>query len=111
MKPQLKILLIIIAVAIVLIYQLQGESVEEQTLQNVLSTIEGVGKVQLYYEVKEQQSLFMTTQQQQVSSGMLIVCEGCHSEAIKLMIVDTVSSVMNIPPHQIKVLPLVEEEQ
>lgn len=109
MKPQLKLWLVLFAVTGVVIWQLPKEEEEVQSLQHVLSSVQGVGKVELYYETQKTNALFVTNDT--ASTGMLIVCEGCQSERVERMIVETVSAVMDIPPHQIKVLPLEEKER
>ena len=113
MKTSHKILLIVLAVGFVL-FTWQSESKdqpERSTLQEVLSAVDGVGEVYIYMEQQENNTSFFPSFNETGGKGVLIVCEGANSEATKRMIVDAVSAVLEIPPHQIKVLPLVKEEQ
>jgi hypothetical protein len=116
MKAKHKQLLLIFAIGIVLyvVFQQDGEKQpDEASLQQVLSSVEGVGEVRIYYEQGEKETgLFSSfSSEPQASTGILIVCEGASSQATTRMIVETVSAVLDIAPHQIKVLPLHKEER
>lgn len=116
MKQTQKKWLIIIAIGLVALTLFRptdnNQQNTEKTLQEVLRTIEGVGDVEIYYEESvEQNKLFSTLSEDNNGKGILIVCEGATSEKTKRMLVDSISAVLNIPPHQIKVLPMQREEQ
>ena len=80
----------------------------EQQLATVLQQVENVGQVDVFMYRKEEGGLLFETAKGEV--GVLIVAEGATSEHTKRLLIDTVSAVLDIPPHQIKVLPLVKEE-
>ena len=108
MKPNM-ILLAIACIALWLIFAGDNEPANtmEQQLAAVLGQVEHVGQVDVFiYRQKEEGLLFEVAQGE---VGVLIVAEGASSEQTKRLITETVSAVLNIPPHQIKVLPLKEE--
>ena len=99
-----------VLLAIAVLFIVGGKQPNEPaTLQAVLSTVEGVGDVFIYYEQNDQTSFLMS--QPAASKGVLVVCEGCQSQQLQLVIVETLSAVLQVPPHQIKVLPLMEGER
>lgn len=79
----------------------------EQQLATVLGQVEHVGQVDVFIYRKEEEGLLFEVAQGEV--GILIVAEGASSEQTKRLLIETVSAVLDIPPHQIKVLPLKEE--
>lgn len=116
MKAKHKQFLLILVLGVVLFFILQqnnSTTTDESSLQQVLSTVEGVGEVRIYYEqASKDNGLFSSfSSDTNQEAGILIVCEGATSEATKRMIVETVSAVLNIAPHKIKVLPLHKEER
>ncbi|MER1999791.1 MAG: hypothetical protein ABS882_08450, partial [Lysinibacillus sp.] len=101
MKPNM-ILLAIACIALWLIFAGNKEPANtmEQQLAAVLGQVEHVGQVDVFiYRQKEEGLLFEVAQQGEV--GVLIVAEGASSKQTKRLITETVSAVLNIPPHQI----------
>ena len=82
----------------------------EQQLATVLQQVENVGQVDVFMYRKEEGGLLFETTTTKGEVGVLIVAEGATSEHTKRLLIETVSAVLDIPPHQIKVLPLVKEE-
>lgn len=108
MKPNM-ILLAIACIALWLMFAGNNKPANtmEQQLAAVLGQVEHIGQVDVFiYRQKEEGLLFETAEGE---VGILIVAEGASSEQTKRLLTETVSAVLDIPPHKIKVLPLKEE--
>lgn len=96
-----------------------------QELTSILSSIEGVGKVMIYFyydqpssnDKTDQSSLsqYFNWQQNDESknqkvTGVLVVAEGADSVTVKNDLVTVLSSVLEIPTHRIVVRPMEKKE-
>ena len=91
----------------------QQQSIEEQ-LAATLAKIEGVGQVSVYLhtDASKESSLFSfsTADDTSTYTGVLIVSEGAGSPSVKRRLVQTVSSVLQLSPHRIVILPMEKGE-
>ena len=89
-----------------------NETVEAK-LAATLSKIEGVGQVSVYVhtEASKESSLFSFSEvgNADAYTGVLIVSEGAKSPLIRRQLQETVSSILQLPAHQIVILPMMEE--
>ncbi|MEK4229903.1 hypothetical protein [Solibacillus sp. FSL H8-0538] len=121
-------LLLILAVMIVVIaYSMwtstssdsqAGSVTSEQQLAQVLQEIHQVGQVTVYFHygelVGEEQFMlsnyFRSAGGEAGITGVLIVAEGASNPAIKQLLKDSVSSVMQLPQHRIVIVPMQKKE-
>lgn len=93
---------------------------EEQALAQTLSQIEGVGKIAIYYEdgKREQEdsltqyfSLAQSTNIENVDErkGILVVAEGGGDPAVQNLLLKTISTVLQLPEHQIVIVEMKQE--
>lgn len=84
----------------------------EQQLAQILSEMETVGQVVVYfhYEQQKQQQFLAVTQQHQVS-GVIIVAQGAHDTNVQLLLKQTVGNVLQIPTHRIQVVAMQNKEE
>lgn len=84
----------------------------EQQLAQILSEMETVGQVVVYfhYEQQKQQQFLAVTQQQQIS-GVIIVAQGAHDANVQLLLKQTVGNVLQIPTHRIQVVAMQTKEE
>lgn len=91
---------------------------DEQKLAQVLEEIYQVGQVTVYFHYGEMVNLeqstfsnyFRSTGGGATITGVLIVAEGASTPAIKQLLSDSVSSVMQIPHHRIIIVPMQKRE-
>lgn len=88
----------------------------EVKLEQVLSEMEGVGKVKVYFHYEQSGSsnderllsdYFRSNgQESETVSGMLVVSEGASNPTIKLELQKTISGIMQMPAHRIMIVPM-----
>ncbi|MGM9968150.1 hypothetical protein [Rummeliibacillus sp. TYF005] len=103
----------------------KSASQQYNQLTSILSSIEGVGKVMVYFyydqpsgEAKNDDtsslSQYFSWQQnaesKQKVTGVLVVAEGADSITVKKDLVTVLSSVLEIPSHRIVVRPMEKKE-
>lgn len=109
------ILLIVIAVVFIIFLFMflsqsekgESNSSNEEQLAKLLSEIQSVGQVQVYFHYDQQsEKQFLSVSQQQKLSGVIIVAQGANSTDVKTMLKETVGHVLQIPSHRIQVVPM-----
>lgn len=87
----------------------------EAKLEQVLSEMEGVGNVKVYFHYDGGNSTddhllsdyFRSNgQASKTVSGMLVVSEGASNPTIKLELQKTISGIMQMPAHRIMIVPM-----
>ena len=88
-----------------------SQSMEER-LQNVLSAIEGVGKVEVMITLEESGStLFGTEGGKQKVCGVLVVAEGAGNAAVNARISEAVKALFSIDLHKISIAKMKSQEE
>ena len=84
----------------------------EQQLAKILSEMEGVGQVFVYfhYEQQKQQQFLAVTQQQSIT-GVMVVAQGANDVKVQLLLKKTVGNVLQIPMHRIQVVAMQPKEE
>lgn len=91
-----------------------SEKSEQQQLAALLSEIQEVGQVQVYFHYEQldsNQGFLAVSQQQQMIVGVIIVAEGAHTARVKQLLKETVSNVLQIPTHRIQIVPMQKKEE
>ncbi|WP_390284209.1 hypothetical protein [Ureibacillus sp. GCM10028918] len=92
-------------------------STEESRLEQVLGQIQGVGQVKVYFHYENQtpsendsdsllNGYLSSSEHEKYLSGLLVVSEGASNPAIKKQLLETISSVMQMPTHRIMIVPM-----
>lgn len=89
-------------------------------LEEVLESIEGVGKVKVYVHYFGQEApnadsqwlgdYFRQQNPSQAISGLLIVAEGANDIFIRENLTETISRITQLPSHRIVIVPMKNEE-
>ncbi len=87
---------------------------EEGRLEQILSEIQGVGQVKVYFHYDTSTSkdtnadslLFSSSDTKPTVSGLLVVSEGASDPAIQKKLLETISRVMQMPTHRIMIVPM-----
>lgn len=109
------LLLIFIAVVVLSIFMQQSNELQQpvNSLETVLQSIEGIGRVAIYLHDQETQqefSFFQSMPERTSTKGILIVCEGANDLQVRKQLYQAIESVMDIPSHRIIILPMKKEE-
>ena len=84
----------------------------EQQLAKILSEMEGVGQVFVYFHYEQQkQQQFLAVTQQQTITGVMVVAQGANDVKVQLLVKKTVSNVLQIPMHRIQVVAMQPKEE
>ena len=84
----------------------------EQQLAKILSEMEGVGQVFVYFHYEQQkQQQFLAVTQQQTISGVMVVAQGANDVKVQLLVKKTVGNVLQIPMHRIQVVAMQHKEE
>lgn len=84
----------------------------EQQLAKILSEMEGVGQVFVYFHYEQQkQQQFLAVTQQQTITGVMVVAQGANDVKVQLLVKKTVSNVLQIPMHRIQVVAMQHKEE
>ena len=118
-KANIIALIVMALVGFLLLRQETSPSSDNQTIEAklaaTLSKIEGVGQVSVYVhtDASKESSLFSlsTVENAETYTGVLIVSEGAKSPIIKRQLLETVSSILQLPAHRIVILPMKEGEE
>ncbi|ATP40960.1 hypothetical protein CSE16_13360 [Solibacillus sp. R5-41] len=91
----------------------QERLTDEQQLAQILSGIQSVGQVQVYfhYEQETESGNFLTLSKEQKMTGVIIVAEGAHQSTVKNLLKTTVSTALQIPSHRIQIVPMQMKEE
>ncbi|MGE7023804.1 hypothetical protein [Solibacillus cecembensis] len=92
----------------------QQRLTDEQQLAQILSEMDAVGQVQVYfhYEQETESGNFLTLSKGQKMTGVIIVAEGAHQSTVKSLLKTTVSTTLQIPAHRIQIVPMqIKEEE
>ena len=82
------------------------QTVLEKKLEDLLSQVEGVGKVQVILMTgEEKNSSFYSSGNQQVT-GVLIAAEGADNSVVSRNIVEAVMALFQVEAHKIKVMKM-----
>ena len=106
--------LVIIGLFMFLTQSGEGESdrSNEAQLAKLLSEIQNVGQVFVYFHYDQQaEQQFLSVTQQQKLSGVIIVAQGAQNADVKIMLKETVGHVLQIPSHRIQVVPMQTKEE
>ncbi|MFF5995432.1 hypothetical protein AAGS61_11900 [Lysinibacillus sp. KU-BSD001] len=116
-KANIIALIVIALVGFLLFRQDVSPSIEETVevkLAATLSQIEGVGQVSVYFhtEASAESTLFSfsASENKATYTGVLIVSEGAQSPIIRRQLQEAVSAVLQLPAHQIIILPMKKED-
>ena len=77
------------------------------SLENVLQSIEGIGKVTIYLHeqgAEQEFSFFQSMPERTSTKGILIVCEGANNLQVRKQLYEAIESVMEIPSHRIVII-------
>jgi stage III sporulation protein AG len=84
----------------------------EQQLAKILSEMEGVGQVFVYFHYEQQkQQQFLAVTQQPTISGVMIVAQGAQDVKVQLLVKQAVGNVLQIPMHRIQVVAMQQKEE
>ena len=84
----------------------------ENQLENVLSAMEGVGKVKVMITTEEDAgSVFGTQGKGQKVCGVVVVAEGAGSAVINARISDAVKALFSIDVHKISIVKMRSQEE
>ena len=107
-----------VVIILLLFYMLSPEEnvnngSEELKLAAVLSEMDGVGQVQVYfhYDQEETTGQFLAVSQKQQMEGVIIVAQGAHDLKVKRLLQQTVGDVLQIPRHRIQIVPMQTKEE
>ncbi|MEG0385248.1 MAG: hypothetical protein RR642_10885 [Solibacillus sp.] len=91
----------------------QQRLTDEQQLAQILSEMDAVGQVQVYfhYEQETESGNFLTLSKGQKMTGVIIVAEGAHQSTVKSLLKTTVSTTLQIPAHRIQIVPMQMKEE
>lgn len=91
----------------------QQRLTDEQQLAQILSEIDAVGQVQVYfhYEQETESGNFLSLSKGQKMTGVIIVAEGAHHSTVKNLLKTTVSTALQIPAHRIQIVPMQMKEE
>ena len=89
-----------------------GQSTSEKRISQVLSAMEGCGKVEvvLYYG-PETTELWGDTNQDQAPVGAVVVAEGATKVEVRLMLSRAVQTLLGLSPNAVEVFPMGETLQ
>lgn len=88
----------------------EGSTLEAQ-LEKVLSSMEGVGNVEVMITTQsETESLFGTTSSGQKVSGVVVVAEGAGNASVDARISEVVKALFSIEVHKISIVKMRSQE-
>ena len=83
----------------------------ELRLKNVLSSMEGVGKVEVMVSMEtEQESVFGTSGQSQKVCGVVVVAEGAGNATVDARITEAVKALFSVDSHKISIVKMKSQE-
>lgn len=84
----------------------------EQQLAKILSEMEGVGQVFVYFHYEQQkQQQFLAVTQQPTITGVIVVAQGAQDVKVQLLVKQAVGNVLQIPMHRIQVVAMQQKEE
>ena len=108
--------LLLITVGLIYVMNATGQSddnyTSEQQLANILSEMEGVGQVFVYFHYEQQkQQQFLAVTQQPTITGVIVVAQGAQDVNVQLLLKRAVGNVLQIPMHRIQVVAMQQREE
>lgn len=90
-----------------------GQLTNEQQLAQLLSEIDLVGQVHVYFHYEQSQDAqsFLSVAQKEQLTGVIIVAEGAHNAKVRILLKETVGNVLQIPAHRIQIVPMQMKEE
>lgn len=86
--------------------------IPEQQLAKILSEMEAVGQVFVYFHYEQQKDKsFLAVSQQQNIAGVIIVAQGAQDVHVQQLLKQTVGNVLQIPTHRIQVVAMQHKEE
>ncbi|MCD7868136.1 MAG: hypothetical protein LUG62_08120 [Clostridiales bacterium] len=83
-----------------------GKTELERRLEKILSSMKGVGKVEVLLMTEEESTAFSGSEKTEVT-GVLIVAEGADDPVTAADIVDAVMALFQIEAHRIRVMKMI----
>ena len=84
----------------------------EQRLSNVLSSMEGVGEVEVMITLEEQENtIFGTSEDTGKVCGVVVVAEGAGNAIVETRILNAVKALFSIEAHKISIIKRAMQEE
>ena len=88
------------------------DGVLEQQLEHVLSSMEGVGRVEVMISMENSEStLFGSQNSKEKVAGVVVVAEGASSASVNARISEAVKALFSIDAHKISIVKMKSEEE
>ncbi|MCH7321857.1 hypothetical protein LZ480_08120 [Solibacillus sp. MA9] len=115
-RPLFIVFVLIVVLSIFMVMSLSGQSeqtdIPEQQLAKILSEMEDVGQVFVYFHYEQQkEKQFLAVTQQQNITGVIIVAQGAQDVHVQRLLKQTVGNVLQIPTHRIQVVAMQPKEE
>lgn len=107
------LLLFVAVIVLSIVMQQPNDTQPTNSLEAVLQSIEGIGRVSIYMHeqgAEQSVSFFQTMPERTSTNGILIVCEGANDLQVRKQLYEAIESVLDIPSHRIVILPMKKEE-
>lgn len=115
-RPLFIAFVLIVVLSIYMVMNLSSQSAQtdipEQQLAKILSEMEAVGQVFVYFHYEQQKDKsFLAVSQQQNIAGVIIVAQGAQDVHVQQLLKQTVGNVLQIPTHRIQVVAMQHKEE
>lgn len=115
-RPLFIAFVLIVVLSIYMVMNFSGQSAQtdipEQQLAKILSEMEAVGQVFVYFHYEQQKDKsFLAVSQQQNIAGVIIVAQGAQDVHVQQLLKQTVGNVLQIPTHRIQVVAMQHKEE
>lgn len=115
-RPVLIVFVLIVVLSIFMMKSFNDQSeqtdIPEQQLAKILSEMEDVGQVFVYFHYEQQkEKQFLAVTQQQSIVGVIIVAQGAQDVQVQRLLKQTVGNVLQIPTHRIQVVAMQHKEE
>lgn len=115
-RPLFIAFVLIVVLSIYMVMNLSSQSAQtdipEQQLAKILSEMEAVGQVFVYFHYEQQkEKSFLAVSQQQNIAGVIIVAQGAQDVHVQQLLKQTVGNVLQIPTHRIQVVAMQHKEE